>query len=404
MQQYGVFDPCRKFRAANLPQTGFSTYVPVGGVEIKFLDGCNRSCLFCVNEDHYGKRLNLVDADLFLESLFDWIDDPSEPEKPEAVYGTGGEPLMVLDLVDRVFRPLAERGVTTRLVTNGTLLDGERVRRLADMGLSGIKVTYNTADSVRMASLMRGSTGDDTKNILDGIRLAKRFGLWVFIRVGLGRHNYDEVVRIYRLMRDLGVDVVQFKPWVPSGFAADNLAELSLPPASLLEVFRQAGEDLAGDLRDGAGPEVTVSCYPLARTFGFVVKDCANIAKIYCEPQGNALVCNFSDEYLGSWYPQRGGLLECVRRRREVFGIISDDHGITSCPARHNWSVPVPAHYPAPVREPERPGSAGLAGLSNDASGTTATNAGYGRKSMVSPADGDKAVRTSAVRATAFPL
>jgi MoaA/NifB/PqqE/SkfB family radical SAM enzyme len=351
----GSQDRYRKFRAENFPQTELSRYVPADGVEVKFLDGCNRSCIFCVNEDYIGKRLNPLDAERFLVSFFDWFDDPREPEKPEAVYGTGGEPLMAMDIVDAVFRPLGERGITTRLVTNGTLLDEKRIARLVDMKLSGIKVTYNTANSDRLMALMKGSKPGDTDMVLRNIRMAKEAGLWVFIRIGLGRHNFDEAPKIYRVMRDIGVDVVQIKPWIPSGMAANNQAELSLNPSVLFDKFTAIMEDLYEEIEEPGGPEVTVSCYPPARNLGFTVKDCANVAKIYCEPCGHALICNFSDEYLGSWFREDGGLLACVARRRELYPRIMDDHGVASCPARLNWSTPAGVISPAPAWKPEAP-------------------------------------------------
>ena len=283
-----------------------------------------------------------------ISNIATWLDDPAEPEKPEAVYGTGGEPLMALDLVDAVFRPLAERDVATRLVTNGTLLDDRRVARLVDMGLSGVKVTYNTLQSERLLALMKGAHEKDVVTLLDNIRRAKDAGLWVFIRMGLGRHNHDEIVPLYRTMRDLGVDVFQIKPWIPSGLAAENQAALSLSPNRLVDTFADAMAELYDEISDGRGPEVTVSCYPPAREMGFTVKDCANVAKIYAEPCGHALICNFSDEYLGSWYPEEGGFAACVARRRELYPQIMDDHGVASCPARLNWSTPTSVVSPAP--------------------------------------------------------
>ncbi len=349
-------DPYRKFRVKNLPQTDLAAYLPVDGVEVKFLDGCNRSCVFCVNEDHIGKRLNPLDTSLFTRSLFDWMDSPDEAEKPEAVYGTGGEPLMAMDLVEDVFRPLGERGVTTRLVTNGTLLDTRRIARLVDMKLSGVKITCNTMAADRLAALMKGSKPGDADLILRNIRLAKEAGLWVFVRIGFGRHNFDEAARIYRVMRDIGVDVVQIKPWIPSGLAAANQAELSLSPLRLYDQLTSVMEELCEEIKRPGSPELTVSCYPPARNLGFVVKDCANIAKIYCEPCGHAMVCNFSDEYLGSWLPDDGGLLACVARRREIYPQIMDDHGVASCPARLNWSSPAPVRNASPAWKPELAG------------------------------------------------
>ena len=312
---------------------------------MKFLDGCNRSCVFCVNEDHIGKRINPLDANLFRQSLFDLIDDPVETEKP---YGTGGEPLMALDLVDTMFRPLSERGIATRLVTNGKLLTNKRADRLVDMRLAGVKVTYNTLQSERMHALMKGARDNDTTRILDNIKNAKDAGSWIFVRMGFGRHNADEAPAIYRTMREIGVDVVQFKPWILFGLAAENPSELSLVTRQLYEAFARVMEELHEELEAPGAPEVTISCYPPARDPGFVVKDCANVVKIYCEPCGHAMICNFADEYLGSLFAEEGGLTTCVRRRREIYHDIVDEHGIASYPARLNWSSTAGVVNPVP--------------------------------------------------------
>lgn len=339
-------DPYWKFRVENFPQSNLSTYQPVDGVEVKLLDGCNRSCIFCVNQDYAGKDWNPIDVARFNQSLEDWIISPIEQEKPAAVYGTGGEPLAAMDLVDAIFRPVHQLGLTTRLVTNGTLLNQRRIDDLIDIGIDGVKVTYNTAHRNRLQALMGGSKDGDETKIVDNIASAKAAGLWVFVRIGLGQHNYDELVDLYRLLRAQGVDVIQIKPWVPSGYAAVNQGELSLSPKGLYEVLTNFVVELYDELQDEGAPELTVSCYPPARDLGLIVKDCANVAKIYCEPGGAAMICNFAPEGLGNWYPENGGLLGCVERRRTHYSQIMDDHGVTSCPARYNWSHPTPAVRP----------------------------------------------------------
>jgi hypothetical protein len=212
-----------------------------------------------------------------------------------------------------------------------------------------VKVTYNTLQSDRLLSLMKGAHASDVDSLLVNIRRAKDAGLWVFIRMGLGQHNRDEVVALYRTMREIGVDVFQIKPWIPSGLAAQNQSELSLSPGKLVSTFADAMAELYDEIEDGEGPEVTVSCYPPAREMGFVVKDCANVAKIYAEPCGHALICNFSDEYLGSWFPEDGGLKACVAKRRELYPKIMDQHGVASCPARLNWTKPTSVVSPTPT-------------------------------------------------------
>lgn len=213
-------DPYERFRSKNMLQTGFQKYVTVNAVEVKLLDGCNRACTFCVNEDYIGKASNTLNSTLFLDSFFKWFDDPLEQEKPSLLYLTGGEPLLVMDIVESIVRPVAKRQIATRLV------------------------------------------------------------------------------------------------------------------------FSQVSKELGTDALRSTTPELTVSCYPPARELGFVVKDCANISKIYCEPNGNTFVCNFAEEYLGSWYPEQGGLGAVVKRRRDIYEQIIDRHGIASCPSRLNWDIP----------------------------------------------------------------
>lgn len=341
-------DPYYKFRVKNFPQMKLQDYIPVDGVEVKFLDSCNRSCIFCVNEDFAGKATNPLDAEKFNQSLFDWIDSPDEPEKPLAVYGTGGEPLIDLNLVEKVFRPLGERCITTRIVTNGTLLDEKRIARLIDMRLTGVKVTFNTLQSERLMALMKGSREGEADKLLANVIAAKKAGLWVFVRIGMGQHNFDEVVKIYRIMRDAGVDVVQIKPWISSGLAQKNQGGLSLSPRGLYDTFTHIAMELYDELQEPSNTELTVSCYPPARHLGFTVKDCANVAKIYCEPCGHVLICNFANEYVGCWYPKNGGLLACVKKRRELYPKIMDQHGVASCPARFNWNEPTSVVNPTP--------------------------------------------------------
>ncbi len=329
-----------KFKAENFPQTDLNNYHPVDGVEIKLLDGCNRSCSFCVNEDYSGKDWNLVDIERFNKSFADWVNSSEEQEKPAIVYGTGGEPLIAMDTMDAIFSPVAALGLASRIVTNGTLLTKPRIQRMKSIGITGIKVTYNTTDGDRLAQLMGGSKPGDEKRILDNIANAKAAGFWVFVRIGVGQHNFDEIVEIYRLLSEIRVDVIQLKPWIPSGFAAKNQDELALSPRGLQDVFSHFVAELYDEIHAEGAPELTVSCYPPAREMGLIVKDCANIGKMYCEPSGATYVCNFSSEALGNWYAEEGGLLKCVANRRVLYKKMMDRHGVTSCPARYNWGKP----------------------------------------------------------------
>ena len=48
-----------------------------------------------------------------------------------------------------------------------------------------------------------------------------------------------------------------------------------------------------------------------------------------------------------------------MQRRRELYPQIMDEHGVASCPARLNWSLPTSVMSPAPEWKPASPESDG---------------------------------------------
>lgn len=334
------------FRVCNMHKSNLSNFIPIEGVEVKVLDGCNRACRFCVNEDFKGKELNIIDVDLFLQRLNTWIEDTELDEKPAIIYLTGGEPLLALYELQKIIAFAKTKDIATRLVTNGTLLSPEIIEKLSDVGLTGIKITYTTSDSERLLQLVGGADKNDPQLILENIKAAKQAGLWVFVRIGIGRHNYDEVYSIYKAMKEAKVDVVQFKPWVASGLAEENNDELLLKPQELDELFDSLSNMIGKTDIKSDKPEITVSCYPPARKYGFIVKDCANIAKIYCESDGATYICNFADEYMGNWKTSTDSFKAILKRRRDLYSDMIDNNGIMSCPSRLNWSEQKPVVSP----------------------------------------------------------
>lgn len=119
-----------------------------------------------------------------------------------------------MDPVDAICSSIKDLGLTSRLVTNGTLLTPNRIEQLLKIGITGVKVTYNTLQQERLIQLMGGAKPGDERRILDNIVAVKDAGLWIYVRIGLGQHNFDEIIDLYRVLCDMKVDVIQIKPWI----------------------------------------------------------------------------------------------------------------------------------------------------------------------------------------------
>lgn len=125
---------------------------------------CNFRCSFCSKA---GLKPRHLDGAL----LWDILDEAVELGL-EKVEFTGGEPLLypgLLDLVDE----LRSRGVTSLLVTNGSVLSGGSAARLARAGAM-VAVSLSTLDEKKFAE-MTGTRGR-LSSVTRGVGLLRRAG------------------------------------------------------------------------------------------------------------------------------------------------------------------------------------------------------------------------------------
>jgi len=122
----------------------------------------------------------------------------------ETFYFTGGEPLLRRDLPELLNEVTATCSATAVVLTNGTLLDGESVERLAalpekrlflQISLDGSSAERN--DALRSAGSFEGA--------VRGIQRARAAGLDVTVATVVLRRNLDDLIPIADLVRGLGV-------------------------------------------------------------------------------------------------------------------------------------------------------------------------------------------------------
>jgi radical SAM protein with 4Fe4S-binding SPASM domain len=124
---------------------------------------------------------------------------------------TGGEPLLRKDLFE-ILSLFASLGWAASLLTNGTLIDEEKARRLADL-VDGVQVSIEGPETVHEAIRGKGSFRAAT----DGIERLLKYKVPVTLNVTLSRLNVNYLPDIIDLGREMGVRRIGFSRLVPRG-------------------------------------------------------------------------------------------------------------------------------------------------------------------------------------------
>ncbi len=120
---------------------------------------CNLACKMCFRHSWVGERFGDLDPALFARVM----DDPALSGTGTVFFGGMGEPLVHPALAEMAALASA-RGKRVELVTNGTLLSGEKARELLDAGVSRVWVSidelYENYGKIQIGSdfgLVRGN-------------------------------------------------------------------------------------------------------------------------------------------------------------------------------------------------------------------------------------------------------
>ena len=153
------------------------------------------------------------------ERLLALVDDLAEMDVHK-VHFSGGEPLIRPDIFD-VIQKCTERKIRVNITTNGTLVDGEKAKKLVKSGVRSVSVSID-GPSAKIHDGIRGVRGAFKKAVSALERLATarercraRKRLRIRVNVVLQRSNWRHFSDIVRLAGELGADEVHPMPVDP---------------------------------------------------------------------------------------------------------------------------------------------------------------------------------------------
>jgi Fe-coproporphyrin III synthase len=176
--------------------------VPPGPVVIwNLIRRCNLTCKHCysisADKDFAGE---LTTAEVFAVMA-----DLKRFGVPALIL-SGGEPLLRPDLFD-IARRAKVMGFYVGLSSNGTLMDGAMVQRIAEVGFDYVGISLDGIGETH--DRFRRKQGAYAAS-LAGIRLCRDAGLKVGVRFTLTQDNALDLPRILHLVADEGIDRFYF--------------------------------------------------------------------------------------------------------------------------------------------------------------------------------------------------
>jgi radical SAM protein with 4Fe4S-binding SPASM domain len=195
---------------------------------------CNLACRHCYQSGVTGAEMDLRSIGETAAEVSDMLEDWAE--RYEILFSpsltiTGGEPFLRQDLFE-VLSLLARQGFDIHLLTNGTLIDRDRARRLEGL-LRGIQVSIEGPEPVHDAIRGKGAF----RKAVAGVEALAGGNIPVSLNVTISRLNVHYLHEAVMLGRELGVPRIGFSRLVPRG-RGTGLAEAMLTPREVGEVYR----------------------------------------------------------------------------------------------------------------------------------------------------------------------
>lgn len=176
---------------------------------------CNLSCKHCYQEGGRAEELSLAEIrDVLgeIHGMFDAWSDTYNITLAPSFNVTGGEPFLRPDLFE-ILAEIRKGHCKTFLLTNGVLVDRERARLLAELGIAGVQVSIEGCEEVHDA--LRGPGA--FSRAADGIEHLLDAGLQVAVNVTLSKLNAKSMNKVVLFASHLGVQRVGFSRLVPAG-------------------------------------------------------------------------------------------------------------------------------------------------------------------------------------------
>lgn len=190
-------------------------------VEIGLTNRCNHRCIFCAL-DYLERGVKDINSKVLEENL----EDMASHGVKSVMFAGEGEPLLHKDI--SYFVEIAKKNkMDVAITTNGVGFTKELADKIIPY-LSWIRFSLDAGTS-KTYSKIHGTTEKDFEKVLQNIKYVTRikkknnYSLEVGVQSLLTYLNLNETIFMTELMKEIGVDNVQIKPYSPHPLSKNDL-------------------------------------------------------------------------------------------------------------------------------------------------------------------------------------
>lgn len=261
---------------------------------------CNFTCGFCAGR-------SMAQGDLDWDAFVGFLD--AHPDLAHVELQGEGEPMLHARFFDMV-EACRDRGIRVGIITNGSLLNEERVERLLASGIASVHVSMESSDPAQFAAI-RGGKFDKVRDGVERlVRRRRELGLdrpVIGLTVTVLKDTIEAVDGIWRLYSDLNLD---------GGIVAQPL---QIMPAYRRHYGRAMADQL---LPQSLAPRFAAIRQGLAKAAPVRTGDDFFYFSLFSGFSSDAAGCPWLDR--GAYLAQDGQVTGCCFMKDESFGGADD--------------------------------------------------------------------------------
>ncbi|MEO0293445.1 MAG: radical SAM protein [candidate division WOR-3 bacterium] len=199
----------------SLDKYGFKTPQPFADPVMlvwNFTNKCNLLCKHCYQSAIHLREKNKKE-ELTLSERLEIVEKIGERNIP-SLFFSGGEPLIDKDFWE-VAKKAKEKGLYLSIATNGTLIDRNMAKKIAELEIGYVQVSIDGA-SPEKHDKIRGIPGM-WERAIKGIKNLIDAGVTTCIAYTHMKENHNEIKGIFKLREELGAYKVVVYNYIPVG-------------------------------------------------------------------------------------------------------------------------------------------------------------------------------------------
>ena len=190
---------------------------------------CNFNCSYC----YENKNTNRMSFEV-QNNLIDFNTEKIKTNKNLDIWWYGGEPLLEKKTIWRVSKNLTSLckkhscDFTSRLVTNGYLLDKKTLEKLKEYNFSWIQITVDGPKEIHDKRRGLKSGGKTFDTIINNLISTVEYIPEVVIRVNVDKNNASKIINLLNLFSDIGLKnkiQIYYAPIIADTVVCNSISE-----------------------------------------------------------------------------------------------------------------------------------------------------------------------------------